>query len=173
MSDELYKNQVEIKDIPDEAIIVDVRNGSEHYDIALKQKHYFVETTRFNAKEFIKAHNLNGEQVLVLCQSGKRASKVAQKLEDAGYKNVAIIKGGMAEVSKQSSLVDKACVMSLERQVRIVAGCLIILGSILGLTVNVYFVLLALFVGCGLLYAGISNSCAMAGLLGKLPWNKK
>lgn len=63
-------------------------------------------------------------------------------------------------------------VMSMERQVRIVAGALVLLGSVLAMSINVWFALLPAFVGCGLMYAGISNTCAMASLLGKFPWNK-
>ena len=171
MCKELYKNQVDIKDLPEDAVILDVRNGSEHSDVALKRKHYLVELPTFDAEDFIRKYSLRGEKIYVLCQSGVRATKAAQKLEDAGYKNVAIIKGGMAEVSKNSEMVKKRSVMSVERQVRIVAGSLSALGGILSF-VNPYWALLSVFVGCGLIYAGISNSCAMANILAKLPWNK-
>ncbi len=171
MINELYKNQIDIKDLPEDAIILDVRNGSEHSDIALKRKHYFVELPSFDAKDFVRQYSLQGEKIYVLCQSGVRATKAAQKLEDFGYKNVAIIKGGMAEVAKNPELVKRRSVMSIERQVRIVAGSLVALGGLLSF-INPYFALLSVFVGCGLIYAGISNSCVMAQVLMKLPWNR-
>ena len=172
MSNQLYKNQADINDLPEDAVILDVRNGSEHSDIALKRKHFLVELPTFDAKDFVHQYSLHGEKIYVLCQSGVRATKAAQKLEDFGYKNVAIIRGGMAEVSKNPELIVRRSVISIERQVRIVAGSLASVGGILSF-LNPYFALLSVFVGCGLVYAGISNSCAMAQVLAKLPWNKK
>lgn len=100
--DDMYKNQIDYAEIPADAVILDVRNGSEHTEIALRRKHYFVELPQFDAKSFIKDYGLNGEKICVLCKSGFRASKAARMLEEAGYPNVAIIKGGI------SSLIGKA-----------------------------------------------------------------
>ena len=88
MDNKFYKNQTNYSDLPSDAIILDVRNGIEHSEIALKRKHYFVELPYFDAKSFIKEYGLKGEHVYVLCKSGMRASKAAAKLEEAGYTNV-------------------------------------------------------------------------------------
>ena len=170
--DDMYKNQIDYAEIPADAVILDVRNGSEHTEVALRRKHYFVELPQFDAKSFIKDYGLSGEKVCVLCKSGFRASKAARMLEEAGYPNVAIIKGEISSLIGKSGLLYEKTVMSMERQVRIVAGALVLLGSVLAMSINVWFALLPAFVGCGLIYAGISNTCAMASLLGKLPWNK-
>ena len=130
--DDMYKNQIDYAEIPADAVILDVRNGSEHTEVALRRKHYFVELPQFDA----------------------------------------IIKGGISSLIGKSGLLYEKTVMSMERQVRIVAGALVLLGSVLAMSINVWFALLPAFVGCGLIYAGISNTCAMASLLGKLPWNK-
>lgn len=172
MENQLYKNQIDFANIPDNAIVLDVRNASEHSEIALKRGHYFIELPRFDAKNFIKECRLKGEPVCVLCRSGMRASKAAVQLENAGYSNVYILKDGIAALSGKPDIVYENKVMSMERQVRIVAGTLVLLGSVLALVSNSAFALLPAFVGCGLIYAGISNTCAMASLLAKLPWNK-
>jgi hypothetical protein len=62
--------------------------------------------------------------------------------------------------------------ISLERQVRIVAGSLVLIGVILGTWVHPYFYGLSGFVGAGLLFAGISDTCGMGMLLSKMPWNQ-
>ena len=93
-------------------------------------------------------------------------------LEASGYPNVCVINGGISSIQGNPDLVNESSTMSMERQVRIAAGMLVLLGSVLALLVNTFFILLPAFVGCGLIYAGISNTCAMASLLGKLPWNK-
>lgn len=169
----LYKTLVDFDDVPEDAFIVDVRNGNEHSDVSLKRKHYFVELPRFDAAEFLKEHRPDGKTIYVLCQSGKRASVAAQRLEEAGYENVAVIRGGMGALSNRSEIVKKRAAVSLERQVRIIAGSLVLAGSVAALVFSPTAALLPAFVGCGLLYAGISDSCAMATLLSKMPWNKR
>jgi len=62
--------------------------------------------------------------------------------------------------------------MSLERQVRIAAGSLGFLGAILTLTVNAWFALFSSFVGTGLVFAGLTDTCGMGMLLAKMPWNQ-
>ena len=61
---------------------------------------------------------------------------------------------------------------SLERQVRLGAGLLVLAGAILALTVNPVWVLLCGFVGLGLTFAGLTDICAMGIILERMPWNK-
>ena len=61
---------------------------------------------------------------------------------------------------------------ALERQVRLIAGLMILAGTILAVTVNPAWVYLAMFVGAGMTFAGATNICGMAFLLAKLPWNR-
>ncbi|MEN9247837.1 MAG: DUF2892 domain-containing protein, partial [Gloeomargarita sp. GMQP_bins_69] len=63
--------------------------------------------------------------------------------------------------------------ISLFRQVQIVAGSLVLLGTILGATVSPWFLLLSGFVGAGLVFAGVTNTCALGMLLAKLPYNQR
>lgn len=125
----LYKTLVDFDDVPEDAFIVDVRNGNEHSDVSLKRKHYFVELPRFDAAEFLKEHSPEGKTIYVLCQSGKRASVAAQRLEEAGYENVAVIRGGMGALSNRPEVVRKRAAISLERQVRIIAGSLVLAAA--------------------------------------------
>ncbi|MEH0100947.1 thiosulfate sulfurtransferase YgaP, partial [Escherichia coli] len=69
--------------------------------------------------------------------------------------------------------VNKSQPLPLMRQVQIAAGGLILIGVVLGYTVNSGFFLLSGFVGAGLLFAGISGFCGMARLLDKMPWNQR
>lgn len=172
MQDGLYKNRTEYSELPADALILDVRNGGEHSEMALRRKHYFVELPRFDAKDFIAQHRLSGETVYILCKSGMRASAAARKFEEAGYASVSIISGGISALSGDPSIVCKSAAISMERQVRIAAGLLVLAGSAAALAWSPLFALLPLFVGCGLIFAGVSNTCAMAALLAKLPWNR-
>ena len=63
-------------------------------------------------------------------------------------------------------------VISLERQVRIAAGAIVCVGSLLGLFVNPTLTYIATFVGAGLVFAGVTDTCAMGMLMARMPWNQ-
>jgi hypothetical protein len=63
-------------------------------------------------------------------------------------------------------------VISLERQIRITAGSLVLLGALLGWFLHPACVSLSAFVGAGLIFAGITNTCGMGLLLARMPWNQ-
>lgn len=67
---------------------------------------------------------------------------------------------------------DKSAPISIQRQVQIVAGSLVFLGTLLGALVDPRFLFLPGFVGAGLTFAGITSTCEMALLLQKLPYNR-
>jgi hypothetical protein len=62
--------------------------------------------------------------------------------------------------------------MSLERQVRIAAGLLVLTGSLLTAFVHHYWIVLPAFIGSGLIFAGVTDSCAMGMMLARMPWNR-
>ena len=62
--------------------------------------------------------------------------------------------------------------MSLERQVRIAAGFLVLVGAILAIAVHPYFAGLSAFIGAGLMFSGITDTCGMAMMLARMPWNQ-
>ncbi|MEB3162083.1 MAG: rhodanese-like domain-containing protein [Prochlorothrix sp.] len=114
-------------------------------------------------------------QILVLsCKTGNRSSEAARKLLAVGYETVIQLEGGL-DAWKQAGLptvVDRKAPISLMRQVQIVAGSLVVTGVVLGHFVNPAFLILSGFVGSGLVFAGVSNTCALAMLLAKLPYNR-
>jgi hypothetical protein len=63
--------------------------------------------------------------------------------------------------------------ISLERQVRIAAGALVFFGSALGYFVNPAWIGLSAFVGGGLVFAGVTDTCGMAMILARMPWNNR
>jgi rhodanese-related sulfurtransferase len=62
--------------------------------------------------------------------------------------------------------------MSLERQIRIVAGSLVFIGVVLGTLISPYFYGLSGFVGLGLIFAGVTDICPMAMVIARMPWNQ-
>ncbi|GAA5507089.1 rhodanese-like domain-containing protein [Novipirellula caenicola] len=109
----------------------------------------------------------------VICKSGARGAKACQKLIDAGYTNVANVDGGtMAWDAAGYPVVRGKKGVSLERQVRIVAGTIVLISGILAITVSPYFAIIAAIMGAGLAGAGILDSCLMGMMLAKMPWNQ-
>jgi rhodanese-related sulfurtransferase len=113
-------------------------------------------------------------EVFVICHSGTRAQKAIDKLAAAGLAQCVLVEGGIAEWTK-AGLPDErqpARTISLERQVRITAGGLVLLGTAMGAWAHPGFLLLAAFVGAGLMFAGITDYCGMGMLLARMPWNQ-
>lgn len=108
-----------------------------------------------------------GREILLLCRSGRHAREAAQSLPVET--TVSVVEGGI-EAWKSAGLPTKRAPrgpISLERQVRIGAGALVLLGL---LVPRVQF--LAYFVPCGLIFAGITDFCGMAKVLARAPWNR-
>jgi rhodanese-related sulfurtransferase len=63
-------------------------------------------------------------------------------------------------------------VISLERQVRIAAGALVLGGVLLARFLDPAFIWLSGFIGAGLVFAGITDWCGMGMLIAKAPWNQ-
>lgn len=112
--------------------------------------------------------------VYLLCQAGRRAEMAADQLKDKINAELCIIDGGMNAVKQSQIPVQKNAktVISLERQVRIAAGFLVLIGVVLGNLINPNFYFLSGFVGAGLVFAGITDTCMMGMLIARMPWNK-
>jgi rhodanese-related sulfurtransferase len=114
-----------------------------------------------------------GQPVVLICATGLRSMMALGAF--AGRGNVASLVGGMAAWRGAGLPLDGAGggVWPLERQVRLIAGAFVLLGAILGLTLNPWFFAIPVFFGAGLTFSGITGWCGMALLLGKLPWNRR
>ncbi|MEQ8847217.1 rhodanese-like domain-containing protein [Botrimarina sp.] len=109
----------------------------------------------------------------VVCKSGSRSAKAGEQLQSAGVEQVRTVDGGTeACVRAGVEVVRGQKTMSLERQVRIAAGSLVVLGVLLGWLVHPGFYGLSAFVGAGLVFAGVTDTCGMGMLLARCPWNQ-
>ncbi|MFT5326118.1 MAG: rhodanese-related sulfurtransferase [Planctomycetaceae bacterium] len=114
-----------------------------------------------------------GLPIYVICKSGARAAKACNAFVAAGISNVINVEGGTdAWVAAGLPVVRGKKSMSLERQVRIAAGSLVLTGSAAGYFGPAYWIGLAAFVGAGLVFAGITDTCGMGLMLAKMPWNQ-
>ncbi len=120
-----------------------------------------------------KSARSNGAPMFVLCRTGSRAKQACEKLDAAGVENVFLVEGGTQAWAEAGLPVKRGRkVMSLERQVRIAAGSLVFLGAVLAYFVHPYFVGLCAFVGAGLVFAGVTDTCGMGMIIARMPWNQ-
>jgi rhodanese-related sulfurtransferase len=113
------------------------------------------------------------EPVVLVCRSGQRARKAEEALAAAGMSNLHVLEGGMTAWTSAGHPVRRGAPrMSLERQVRIAAGAMAATGGFLALFVHPLFAAIPAFVGSGLVFAGVTDTCAMGMLIAKLPYNR-
>ena len=112
------------------------------------------------------------EPLYVICRSGSRGQQACEKFLKAGFSNVVNVEGGtLACVEAGLPVVRGKKAISLERQVRIAEGSLVLLGAALAF-VHPAFVGLSAFIGAGLVFAGITDTCGMGMILARMPWNQ-
>lgn len=112
--------------------------------------------------------------VVLVCRSGQRASKACSLLSSEGIEDLRILEGGILAWEQAGLAVERGRPgMSLERQVRIAAGLMVLAGVLLGFGLHPGFFGLSGFVGAGLVFAGLTDTCAMGMLLARMPWNRR
>jgi rhodanese-related sulfurtransferase len=110
----------------------------------------------------------------LVCRSGRRAEQARQTLIAKGFSSVGVLEGGIEawRLSGWPLQSEAKKPWSMERQVRATAGSLVVTFTTLGFLTSKKFFIGAGLVGAGLVYAGVSDNCMMASLLGRLPWNR-
>jgi len=107
-----------------------------------------------------------------ICRSGGRSKQACEKMIAAGHANVVSVEGGTTAWAEASlPVVRGKKAVSLERQVRIAAGSLVVLGAALSYF-HPAFVTLSGLVGAGLIFAGVTDTCGMGMILARMPWNR-
>ncbi|AFZ57898.1 rhodanese-like domain-containing protein [Anabaena cylindrica FACHB-243] len=116
-----------------------------------------------------------GKEIVIYCLSGNRSNQAAKKLLNAGFTEFKQLEGGITawKQSGYPTQLNKNAPISLMRQMQIVAGTLVFTGTVLGAFISPWFLILSGFVGTGLVFAGVTNTCAMGMLLAKLPYNQQ
>ena len=113
------------------------------------------------------------EPLYLICRSGGRGRQACERFLAAGFANVVNVEGGtLAWAECGLPVVRGKKTISLERQVRMAAGLLVLLGALLGWLVHPALVGLSAFVGAGLVFAGVTDTCGMGMMLARMPWNQ-
>ena len=151
--------------------LLDVRTPSEYQAVHIRGAYNVPLDTLGEHADEIRA--TVEEPVVLVCQSGNRARRAEEALKAAGMPNLHVLDGGVnGWVAAGGPVLRGEPRMSLERQVRILAGALAASGGLLALLVSPLFGLLPAAIGSGLVFAGVTDRCGMALVLAKLPYNR-
>jgi len=154
------------------AELIDVRTPAEFREIHAGPARN-VPLDQLTAGAIVARRSDASRPVYVICRSGTRGKQACDKLQAAGVPNIVNVEGGtLAWEQAGLPVVRGKKTMSLERQVRIAAGLLVLVGAILGWFVHPAFIGLSAFVGAGLVFAGLTDTCGMGMMLAKMPWNQ-
>lgn len=170
-----------IKQVKAQEINEMIETGNECQVIDVREFHEF-EAERIHQSKLMPLSNFerhadeidHTKPVYLLCHSGNRARQAADRLLKKGFTDVHVVEGGMQAWASAGLPVVKGetKVWSLERQVRFTAGMLVFSGVLLSVLVWQPLVWLAGFVGAGLVFSAVTDTCGMALMLAKLPWNR-
>ena len=153
-------------------LLIDVRTPAEFEEIHAEDARS-VPLDRLDPKA-LAAECPDGEPIYFICRSGGRGRQACEKMAAAGFDRVVNVEGGTQAWEQAGLPVRRGRkTISLERQVRIAAGALVLIGTLLGWFVHYAFLGIPAFIGAGLVFAGITDTCGMGMMLAKMPWNQR
>lgn len=155
-----------------EAVVVDVREPAEYAAENIVGA-ALVPLATICKKALPQCKN---KKLVIHCRSGGRSKRACEKLltEDANLE-IYNLEGGI------SSWIEAGCevkssgkfFLPLDRQVQLCVGLSVLSGGLLAYFVNLAFLIIPIFFGAGLTFAGLTGFCGLAMLLAKMPWNQK
>ncbi|MBO7243821.1 MAG: rhodanese-like domain-containing protein [Alphaproteobacteria bacterium] len=157
---------IEPKNLTDDDLILDVRTNQEHNEQSLNRPHWHIPMDELNIKDFIKNYHLSEKTPLhILCRSGHRATRVAEKFKKEGFFNVKTIEGGILKAKEQGIRLIEHPSWSLRRKLEFTSGVLIFIGTLLSLFISKTFYLVPLTIGFLLMVKSIVGKCFLENLI--------
>ena len=152
--------------------IIDVRTPAEFAQLHVQDAR-LLPLDELNPQQVLA--DAGGGQVFFICKSGGRSARACEMLQSAGVRDAISIEGGTEAWERAGLPVVRGSgkVISLERQVRIGAGLMVLVGTALGWLVHPALLVIAAFAGAGLVFAGVTDWCGMGLLLARMPWNRR
>lgn len=157
----------------DDLTLIDVRTPVEFHEVHLESARN-VPLDQLDPAALMQSRGGSKDEPLYLvCRSGGRGRQACEKFLAAGFTNVVNVEGGtLACIECGLPVARGKQAMSLERQVRIAAGLLVLLGILGAWLVHPALMGLSAFVGAGLVFSGVTDTCGMGLLLARMPWNQ-
>lgn len=150
--------------------LIDVRTGSEFESAHIPGSYHVPLDALKEHRDELRRHV--DQPVVLICQSGGRATQAGAHLSDAGMENVRVLDGGLGAWLSTGGQVNQGRQRwGLERQVRAIAGTMVLVSVLASFFVGPLR-LVGAFVGAGLTFSALTNTCGMAAVLSRLPYNK-
>jgi len=152
--------------------LIDVRTPAEYREVHIEFARN-VPLDRLDPKTIANLrHNRVNEPLYVVCRTGGRGKQACEKLSSAGLNTVNVEGGTLAWDAAGLPVLRGKKTISLERQVRIAIGLIVLCSAVLAVVVHPYWIGLAAFMGAGLIFSGLTDFCGLAIILGRMPWNQ-
>ncbi len=153
--------------------LIDVRMPAEFREVHVAGAKN-VPYDRLSAEQLSAAsHEGRSSTVYFICKVGKQSQKACDKAQRLGLAEVVNIEGGTEACIAAGLPMERGeKAFSLERQVRIVAGGLVLLGAVLAVAVHPYWAAISAVIAAGLIHSGVTDTCGMGLLMTKMPWNR-
>lgn len=158
-----------------ECVLIDVREPDEHARERIAGSR-LIPLSRFDPQQ-AAAMARPGQKIVLHCRSGRRSSdacRMAASLANTGN-TVINMSGGIEAWKKEALPVEvntRVAGISVMRQVQLVVGLCVLVGSALAWFVDPRLVAIPAFFGAGLTFAGATGTCALASVIGWMPWNR-
>lgn len=155
-------------------LLVDVRTPAEFREVHAVGAHNIpLDTVTPDLIRQLTETDIPDEKIAIICGSGRRSKVAIERLQASGMNGLHNVEGGTdgwVEAGLPVHRGDKT--ISIERQTRIAAGLLIMAGVLIGAFIHPGGYVLSFFVGAGLTFAGMTDTCGMGMLLARMPWNR-
>lgn len=153
--------------------LIDVRTPAEYRAVHVEASR-LIPLSNLDPHEIIRLKGSSStDPIYFICKTGARSRLACEKFIAAGYSHVVnVAEGTIACEAAGIPVVRGKSAISLDRQVRIAAGSLVVIGTALGAFVSPWFLAISGFVGAGLVFSGVTDTCGMAIILARMPWNR-
>ena len=159
-------------------VIIDVREKDE-FAIEHAEHAINVPLSSFAGMAPGILNQLQDRKIVFMCRSGVRGAQALTIASQLGYNDAhsySNYTGGILQWKKEGgstvSMKGQKAPLPLIRQVQIVIGLLVIAFGLMGALLDPTYAYAAAAMGAGVLLAGATGFCALASMMGKLPWNR-
>ena len=156
-----------------ELAVIDVRTAGEYEAVHAKGAR-LAPLHALDERGLIGSLQSPEQPVYILCKSGIRATQAAEKLLAGGLTSPVVVEGGTDAWVAANLPVERSgrSTLPLNRQMQCIIGTFPLVGSILAMTFDPRFVWLPMFMGAGLIFAGLTGLCPMMNVVARMPWNR-
>lgn len=156
-------------------IMIDVREKDE-FEAEHVRGSVLIPLSEFETKAPSILSQFSGKEIVFMCRSGKRASLALDHAKKFGIPGITfeVYDGGILKWKEEGkpTITKRRWHFPIMRQVQIIAGTLVIIGTALAYSGQTFGYILSGAIGLGLSVAGITGFCGMANLLALMPWNR-